>query len=223
MHNGGWNRAALRVILGPMRLPLRSFPKLLFLAAAIAALPAQAQERFWATVPAEERAACGVAKLSDAQQAKLGELIQRDLDAARQGGVTGFARTFMQRRTAKEVEECGLKALSENESSKIDALVASAMARGGRTMATASLRSYTADDSFEAQRKLGSVHGSVSFVVGTSGGGRNFYGAATDVSYTDPSGKTTTSVGYSYLKGRGCYYPYDPRFERAPYWYDRWY
>lgn len=197
----------------------------LFLAGLAAALPAQAQERFWNSVASEERDSCGVSKLAEAQQKRLGELIQRDLDAARQGDVTGFAKTFTQRRTARETEECGLGLLTEQERARLDALVANRMLSGGRSIVTTASRTAASDDFVEVYKRKGTVHGSVSFMVGTSGGGRNFYGGAADVSYTDPSGKTTTTVGYSYLKGKGLPCPY---YDRAygpwsPYWPDAWY
>lgn len=199
------------------------FAKASLLVALLSSSALLAQDGFWGAVGFEDREACGLTKLDEAQQGRLGELIQRDLDAARQGGVTGFAKTFSQRRTKKESEESGLLLLSDAERARVDALVADSMLRGGRSMTFVAGRSRSSADSVETEKRHGTVHGSMTFVVGTSGGGRNFYGAGADVSYTDPSEKLTATVGYSYLKGRGCLYPYDPYYYGDPYWFGRRY
>jgi hypothetical protein len=85
-------------------------------------------EGFLAKLTPEERAATGLGKLSAEQLAVLTAQVEKEVKLARQGDVTGFAGTFISRRTEAERTAAGLGILSTSEKYQLDRLVSRALA-----------------------------------------------------------------------------------------------
>jgi len=163
---------------------------------------------------AEEKAACGIAKLSAPQVSALNAQVGREVTLARQGGVTGFSSTFTARRSAKELAAEGIDRLSATERATLDSLAARAIAMGPPpTLAFAYVPAPPTPPPVEtlvsAPPHL-EVHGDLSFTVGGGSHGSSFYGTSMDVFVTDPSGKFTVGVGVSEYRGRGFFSPWGP-------------
>ncbi len=166
-----------------------------------------AEGKFSEGLSMEDRIACGLTHITVSQQTILDALIQRDVDAARQGNVTAFAKTFIQRRSEKECAESGIASFTEVERTKLDAVVAAAIARKPMTQVYQETQSKPLVGIGMPKRK-GEIHGSMSLMYGMGSGGSSAYGAAMDVNYTDPSGRLQVAVGYSEIHGKGWYSPY---------------
>jgi len=171
-------------------------------------LTARAEEKsFSATLPEAQQQAAGLTRLTPEQIATLNNLVQRELILAKQGDSRGFAGEFSQRRSAPERAKAGIDKLTPEERQRLDAAVATAIANQPRTTATpvSSLQSTSA--SVQAVGPHPEIHGSVTFVAGTSGGGRNFYGSEFEVEQYDPVHHLGIAFSYSELHGKGLYDP----------------
>jgi hypothetical protein len=176
----------------------------------------------------EERAASGVSKLTPQQVAHLDNLVERELVLATQGNVPSFAGTFADRRSAPERAKAGIDKMSPGERAQLNALVDRTLASRPISEPTtaASIANYNAIRGVKPRTQL---HGEVSLIVGTSGGGNNFYGGSFYVEQSDPAKGYSIAIGYSELHGKGLAglygpygwyrYPYRPY---GPYGYDRW-
>ena len=162
----------------------------------LATMARAAEAGFSDGLSAEEKAACGITRLTAAQLAALDGLVGRDVTLARQGGVTGFSSAFLARHSAQERAAAGIGLLSDKERSTLDRLAARAIAMGPPPSSLVS-----APLSVE-------VHGDLSLTVGGGSHGSSFYGTSMDLFVTDPSGKFTIGVGFSEYRGKGFFNPY---------------
>lgn len=169
----------------------------------------RAEERaFSDSLPAEQQKAAGLTHLKPEQLTTLNNLVKRELILAKQGDTRGFAAEFSRRRSAPELAKAGIDKLTPEERSRLDVAVAQAISNQPRAVPTtlASVQNSTA--SVQAVGPHSEIHGSVSFTVGTSGGGRNFYGGTVRLEQTDPVHGYTIAVAYSEFRGNGLYWPY---------------
>jgi hypothetical protein len=162
---------------------------------------------------AEERAACGLTKLTAPQVAALNGLVDRDVTLAHQGGVTGFSSTFAARRTPRERAAAGLDRLSEKQRTVLDSLAARTIAMGPpplQAFAYAPPPPVPPTDTLVSAPLGAEVHGDLSFTIGGGSHGSSFYGSSMDLFVTDPSGKFTLGIGVSEYRGKGFFGPYGP-------------
>jgi hypothetical protein len=162
---------------------------------------------------AEEKAACGIKKLTAPQVAALNGLVEHDVTLARQGGVTGFSSAFAARHSAQELAAAGIDRLSEKERSTLDSLAARAIALGPPPLQAfeylpAPPAPPAPPEILVSAPPAAEVHGDLSFTIGGGSHGSSFYGSSMDLFVTDPSGKFTIGVGLSEYRGRGCFGPY---------------
>jgi hypothetical protein len=166
----------------------------------------------------DERAACGLAKLTAPQVAALNADVDRDTTLAHQGGVTGFSSAFSLRLTPGQRTAAGLARLTEKERAFLDTMAARAIAMGPPpSQAFAYIPSTPIpsapvpppQDVVSAPPSL-QVHGDLSFTVGGGSHGSSFYGTSMEVFVTDPSGKYTVGVGVSEFRSRGFVGPFVP-------------
>lgn len=169
---------------------------------------ARAEDKpFTATLPEAEQQAAGITRLSPEQRATLDNLVQRELILAKQGNTRAFAGEFTQRRSAPERAKAGLDKLTPQERTRLDADVAKAISDQPHP-ATASLQPGQVETVTTAAGPRLETHGSVTFVAGTAGGGRNFYGGEFEVEQYDPVHHIGIAFSYSELHGKGLCWPY---------------
>lgn len=186
----------------------RRYGILLCLGLGVVALSARAEEKpFSATLPEAEQEAAGIAHLSPEQLSTLNNLVQRELVLAKQGETRAFAGEFSHRRSAPERAKAGIDKLTAQERVRLDADVAKAISDQPH-QTTATLQPARSDTVVTAAGPRLEVHGSVSFVAGTSGGGRNFYGGEFEVEQYDPVHHVAIAFSYSELHGKGLWWPY---------------
>lgn len=199
--------------------PLRLASFLALAAWFFASVTLHAEEKeFSATLSAEDQKSTGVTHLTPEQISTLNVLVKRELILAKQGNVVNFAGEFSQRRSAPERAKAGIDKLTPDERSRLDATVARALA----TQPREHISTLTPVTSSAAVQGIGPkpiVHGSVTFVAGTSGGGNNFYGGGFEVEQIDPVHGYSISIGYSELHGKGLWGGYGYRYGRPGYRY----
>jgi hypothetical protein len=163
-----------------------------------------------------ERASCGIAKLSPPQVAALNGMVEHEVVAAHEGGVTGFASTFTDRCSPSERASTGIDSLSDADRSSLDALVARAIAAGpppGQAF-TYSPPAKAAPPpppvALVSKPLHAEVHGDLSLTLGAGSHGSYFYGTSADLFVTDPTGKYTIGVGISEYRGKGYFPLCDP-------------
>jgi hypothetical protein len=161
---------------------------------------------------AQERSACGIARLNPPQVAALNALVEHDVVLARQGGVTGFSTAFSERHSAQERQAAGVSGLTAKERSVLDSLAARAISMGPEPMQSFSYAPPplppAPPESLVPAPRSAEVHGDLSFTVGGGGHGSSFYGGSADLFITDPTGTLTIGVGVSEYRGRGWGGPY---------------
>jgi len=164
---------------------------------------------------AEERAACGISKLTAQEITALNALVGHDVTLARQGGVTGFSSAFSARHTAQELAAAGIGGLSVKERSCLDSLAARAIAIGPSPLQTFEFvpPPPVPPETPVPAPPAAEVHGDLSFTIGRGGRGSSFYGSSVDLFVTDPSGRFTVGVGFSDYRGRGYFGPYCSPYE----------
>ena len=146
--------------------------------------------------------AIGLNKLKEEQKVALHAFVDRDVQAARQGDVVAFAKSFTERRTTEERQRAGIDLLSDAERIRLDAAVATLIAsRPASSYVYQRTASSTGEIIRERSRPI--VHGQVSLFVGGGSDGSSWYGGAFDVAVTDPSRKFTVMLGASEVRGRG--------------------
>ena len=171
-------------------------------------LTGRAEEKsFSERLPEPQQQAAGLNHLSPEQLATLNNLVQRELLLARQGKVRAFAAEFSQRRSAPERTKAGIDKLTPEERTRLDAAVALAIANQSHETVTM-LSPVRTDSAVLAVGPHPEIHGSVSFIAGTSGGGRNFYGGSFEVEQYDPVHHIAIAFSYSELHGKGLWWPY---------------
>ena len=164
----------------------------------------------------------GVHELSKQEQANLENLIAYEVNAARAGGVNGFAGGFSDRRTETELEATGLNRLGDDQRVRLDEHIAGFIAdqpmpfiyRGERLGPRSSGRGDD-EGAFTGKGPLLEVHGSVTMEVGTSRAGTYYGGSATTV-ISDPKGRFSAAISFGTMRGDVPVYDYyDTR--RGPY------
>ena len=177
----------------------------------LATMARAAEAGFGDGLSAEEKAACGITRLTAAQLAALDGLVGRDVTLARQGGVTGFSSAFLARHSAQERAAAGIGLLSDKERSTLDRLAARAIAMGpppSQAFTYARPAAPPPPASLVSAPLSVEVHGDLSLTVGGGSHGSSFYGTSMDLFVTDPSGKFTIGVGFSEYRGKGFFNPY---------------
>lgn len=164
----------------------------------------------------------GVHELTKQEQANLENLIAYEVNAARAGGVNGFAGGFSDRRTDAELQATGLHRLGDDQRVRLDEHIAGFIAdqpmpfiyRGERIGPRSSGRGADGE-AFTGKGPLLEVHGSVTMEVGTSRAGTYYGGSATTV-ISDPKGRFSAAISFGTLRGDVPIYDYyDTR--RGPY------
>jgi len=180
-------------------------------AMSVAAVAMAAEFGFCEGLSAQEKAACGITRLTPAQARALNALVDHDVVLARQGGVTGFSTPFSARHSQKERQAAGVDGLTGTERSALDSLAARAISMGPAPMETFSYAPQpppAPPESLVPAPRAAEVHGDLSFTVGGGSHGRGFYGGSADLFVTDPTGTFTVGVGVSEYRGRGWAGPY---------------
>jgi hypothetical protein len=201
--------ALLRLDLGLVRIGIAC-------ASMVLATAARASEfGFSDGLSAQEKAACGISKLTAQEVAALNALVGHDVTLARQGGVTGFSSAFSARHAARELAAAGIARLSETERSSLDSLAARAVAIGPSPMQTFEYvpPPPVPPETLVPAPLAAEVHGDLSFTVGRGGRGSSVYGSSMDLFVTDPSGRFTVGIGFSDYRGRGYFGPYCSPYE----------
>lgn len=202
---------------------MRSF-RLAVLAVALAGSAALAAEAtsssptsgFILTLSTQEQLDAGLGKLSAEQQVALNNLVAREVGLARENGLTGFAGTFLSRRTDEEKARAGLDRLTDAERKRLDDLVANALAA---RVAGPRNRPRLKDSDINGPARKTEVHGSVSVGYGWGRGGEVRTGSVYVHTY-DPDTGVGIGVGVSTASGNGLWgwpgyydsfygYPYD--------------
>lgn len=158
---------------------------------------------FSASLSAPDAAAAGLNKLTSAELDRLDACVAREVSLARAGNVHAFAGTFLARRTDEERQAIGAERLTPAEKTSLDSLVAVAISTG---TASTGLSHYSGKSLNDVLHRL-EVHGEVSVMVGSSGGGRNFYGTSFFTTVSDPATGITVGFGYEDFHGKGCVLP----------------
>jgi len=204
------------------RLKFSLFPRLtrlvLVAIGCVAAAMTPAKAVFSAGFTPDEVQATGIAQLSDAERARLDELIARDAEFALEGGVVGFSRTFSARLGPSDFQAAGLTHLTAAQLTALDDLAAfriahpvaeephfvaksppptSGLAAGqiakGATLSPAAVTSTGWHPE---------VHGDVHLEAGGGKGG-SFYGGGIDLVMADPDGKFVLALSSSQYRGKG--------------------
>lgn len=214
------------------------------LAAGVATVPAADDtNRFTRTLNAAERAEIGLERLSSDEAAVLDALVRRNAATrvsavARRDGkneksaadpaaaANAPATTFSERLTPDERRLAGFGRLSAEQVARVDALVerhaTAAIARtllGPPTYVPRHARVEPAEN--DDRRK---IHGSFSLSYGWGKGGYSERTGSMMMTYNDPAGKYSVTIGYteSHVKGgQGVYldglpYRYDDPLYREP-------
>jgi len=154
-----------------------------------------------------ETLATGVHELSRLEQANLENLIAYEVHSAQAGGVSGFAKTFSERRTEAELEATGIHRLSDEQRQRLDQHIAGFIAeqpvsyvfRGHRADSPRNA-SRSTPQAFSRKGPLLHVNGSVTMEVGSSSAGTYYGGSATAV-ITDPKGRFQAVISYGTRRG----------------------
>ncbi len=166
---------------------------------------------FTANLTEENKTALGLAKLTPEQITSLDAQITREISVAHQGDTPAFSTTFTHRRSPQQRKEAGLDRLMTPELVRLDALIAAALATKpapiGPTITQPATTAPSSDWVEITPRKM-QVHGEVTLAYMWGSGGREGIGASMVTTVTDPSGKSSFTLGLSQFRGKGLYYPY---------------
>mgnify|MGYP003651801071 FL=1 len=141
--------------------------------------------------------------LTVAQRNTLDAFIQRDLKAAKDGGVRAFRDTFSARLTPADLAKSGLDELPPATIAQIDHDVAKLIAASGSPTDPLAAQRYTpkkTPESFAIPKLPLEVHGSLTAVYGTSKLG-DYYGAGATTTVFDPNRGWSATIGVSSLRG----------------------
>jgi len=161
-----------------------------------------AEDRFTATLTAEEMASAGLNLLGSGELSTLDHLVARDLAQARQLNLTALPGSLSERHSETERQLAGLDRLSPEQLASLDRLVTNAIARRPEPKERPRLKDA---DLLSEQGRL-RVHGGLSFTYGWAGSGRNFREASAWVSYYDT--QTGLGIGFGFSNYSGDYLPY---------------
>jgi hypothetical protein len=151
---------------------------------------------FILTLARQEQQDAGLTRLSAAQQVALNTFVAREVSLARENKVTGFAGTFLSRRTPEEIAQAGLDRLSAGDQACLNQYVATALAA---RVAGPRERPRLTDRDVATRRKL-EVHGSVTLAYGW-GGGREMRAGSLYVDTYDPESGVGIGIGISQVSG----------------------
>jgi hypothetical protein len=173
---------------------------------------------FSAKLTPDERAASGVEKLSEEQRVALDAQVAKEVKLARQGNVTGFAGTFISRRSEDERTAVGLGILNTSEKYQLDRQVARALAETPAQPPLALARAATENDIFKKPFKW-ETHGFVQLEYGFGSGDREYKAATVGVSEVNPRTGTTFTFVYTASEGDGLWYcpDYSMSWHSRPY------
>ncbi|HWL17045.1 MAG TPA: hypothetical protein VNR00_15660 [Opitutus sp.] len=164
--------------------------------------------RFSQSLPAEEFASSGLARLSSDQIAVLDALVRRDIAQSRLPARQTGTRRFSERLSADERRNAGFDLLTEVEVGQLDGaverLIAPPPAAAGALATSGS--SSAAVTSWKLRRDP-QIHGSMTLVVGVGSHGYSEYGGGLVLTYDDPENRYAISVGYAEMHTKGGY-PY---------------
>ncbi len=169
-----------------------------------------------------ESLATGVHELSKQERANLENLIAYEVNAARAGGVNGFAGTFSDRRTEAELEATGIIRMGDEQRVRLDEHIAGFIAdqpmpyvyRGER-MGPRAGGQGRGNEAFTGKGPLLQVNGSVTLEVGTSRAGTYYGGSATTI-ISDPKGRFSAAITFGTMRGDVPIYDYYDR-RNGPY------
>lgn len=164
-------------------------------------------EDFSTRLTAEQSALAGLDKLTPEERGLLDAAIGRELTAARQGNVRGFARSFSTRRNPAERKKMGLDKLTGSELASLDTLVAEQLAA---TPLVSRAPTRVADQSLDKSRTPLEIHGQVELMYGWSKHG-DFKGGSITTEIYDPDSRVSVVIGYSRYEGPGWIGPRDCR------------
>jgi len=190
--------------------------------AEVADTTAELEGYFISRLASIETLATGVHELSKQEQANLENLIAYEVNAARAGGVNGFAGGFSDRRTEEELEATGIERLGDDQRVRLDEHIAGFIAdqpmpfvyRGER-LGPGSAGQGGDDQRFTSKGPLLVVGGSVTMEVGTSSAG-TYYGGSVTTVISDPKGRFSAAITIGTVRGDVPIYDYyDTR--RGPY------
>lgn len=158
---------------------------------------------FIATLSSEDQASIGLDGLGENEWVALDDLVAEDLAFARRENLKEFDSTFMSRLSEAERKQAGLDRLTARQLTKLNELVAAAIAK----RPTPRQRPRLKDSDVLAKRR-GEIHGSVSFTYGWGAGGRDYRAGSLWLDYYDPETRVGLGVGISTSEGGpGYYYP----------------
>lgn len=181
-------------------------------------LPANAAD-FSATLSPDQKELSGITRLTGEQQSALNAFVAHELLAARQGGVTAFARTFVDRRSTGQRRTAGLDQLTAAEQDTLNDLVAAALAKQQAAPLPVSMLHKSPAPSETARSRL-KVHGQITLTYG-SGRDGSFYGGSLYTEVYDPETKVSLGVGISTLRGHVPWWQcdaFDPSYARGWGW-----
>lgn len=200
------------------------FAALVLLASALSCLGvarASAQDtRFSQSINADERTACGLARLNSDQTAILDALVRRDTGRIATSSSTDApaAERFSQRLTADERRNAGLLLLNDTEVAKLDAFIDRYQnGKLARTLLAAPRiaspsRRVTTEEAKPERR----IHGTFSLSYGWGSGGYSEKSGSMVLNYDDPAGRYSVTIGYSETHIKGPHVYRDPYLYRDP-------
>jgi hypothetical protein len=166
---------------------------------------------FWTSLSPEERTSVGFDKLTPEERIALDALATKEIRLAQQGDVTGFAGTFIARRTDEERRQAGLARLSVAEKYQMDRLIARALANRPVQMSTVAVRAPGEND-IKTKRTTWETHGFVQLEYGWGSGDREYKAGTIGVSQVNPKTGSSVSFIYSVVEGDGWWCPPPYRF-----------
>jgi hypothetical protein len=171
---------------------------------------------FSTTLPADQRSAVGLDRLTESELETLDGLVASDLATARQLRTTTFAGRFSDRHAGQQT---GLERLDAAQLARVDELIADAIA----AQSVPRERPRLPDNEVVSLKRRLEVHGGMSFTVGWASGGRDFREAGAWVSYFDTATGLGLSFAFSQYSGDAIYpygcYPYYPSSFDGSGWY----
>ena len=167
---------------------------------------------FGATLSLEQQSAAGLPILTAAERLVLDQLVAGELASVRKGEVPELTGTFVSRRTDAERTAAGLDRLSPAQLTKLNGLIAEALAVRPKPKERQRLK-----DSDVFNQAKPQIHGSVTMAYGWGAGGRDFWGSSLWLDYYDPEKGFGLSVGLSNFSGDGLF-GYDPYYFGSRYY-----
>lgn len=175
-----------------------------------------AEGGFTATLSLEQKTAAGVTTLTNDERTALDQLVADDLAFARRENLAELGGTFVSRRTEADRKQAGLDRLSPEQLTKLNELVASALA----ARPTPKERPRLKESDVLSAKRRGEVHGSVTVMYGWGRGGRDYRAGSLWLDYQDPDGRFGLGVGLISADGDGFYGYYPGYYYPGGYYAD---